>query len=158
MEGLEMTNNSWEICLICGKRKNAGEACPYCERKSLRMRLKAAEDHIGYQRDFLFAWGDKATSEQRAKHDNMLQCMRNYSEAGKKYKTCDESLIESLKDTLKAVKQRALEIVTEVESDERYIRPTATIFANAPLALIQVGLDARIGTAREVLDILNGSD
>lgn len=45
-------------------------------------------------------------------------------------------------------------IIAEIEADERYHYKPALVQVNAPLALIQVELGARIRLARRIRDIL----
>jgi hypothetical protein len=48
------------------------------------------------------------------------------------------------------------EIIQRIEADDRYQAPPALVAINAPLALIQVDLTAKIRTAREILRALGG--
>ena len=41
----------------------------------------------------------------------------------------------------------------ELKKDERNYYPRATVFANAPLALIQIGLSTKINTLESVLGL-----
>lgn len=45
------------------------------------------------------------------------------------------------------------DMLSKLKSDERNYYPTANVFSNAPLALIQLGLSTRINTLEEVLDL-----
>lgn len=45
---------------------------------------------------------------------------------------------------VKHVQRLISERLNEIKSDERLSYPTATVFENAPLALIQLGLESRI--------------
>lgn len=42
--------------------------------------------------------------------------------------------------------------LAEIDADERYHYPTATVFENAPLALIQMGMKAEAGALAWVLE------
>jgi hypothetical protein len=44
-------------------------------------------------------------------------------------------------------------ILEELKSDERNYYPIATVFANAPLSLIQYGLSSKINTLESILEI-----
>lgn len=48
-------------------------------------------------------------------------------------------------------KKKCLQIISEVEGDERHHYPDANVIVNAPLALIQVQLEQRKRTAKEIL-------
>lgn len=48
-------------------------------------------------------------------------------------------------------KEEIEKALKEVESDERLSYPKATVFENAPLALIQLGLETRVATLKWVL-------
>jgi hypothetical protein len=41
--------------------------------------------------------------------------------------------------------------IKEIQSDERISYPTANVFVNAPLALIQTGLESTLATLKLVL-------
>lgn len=43
--------------------------------------------------------------------------------------------------------------LSELKADERNYYPTATVFANAPLALIQMGLTAQIHLLEKMLNL-----
>lgn len=49
------------------------------------------------------------------------------------------------------------EMLKQVEADKRLSYPTATVFANAPLALIQTDLEARRSILRSILELQEGS-
>lgn len=43
--------------------------------------------------------------------------------------------------------------IEEILSDERLSYPTATVFANAPLALMQYGMEVELHTLQKVLGV-----
>lgn len=43
------------------------------------------------------------------------------------------------------------EKIAEIEADERFHYPSADVWANAPLALIQMGMSSRMQTLKEIL-------
>lgn len=52
--------------------------------------------------------------------------------------------------------QKVEKLLDEVKSDERLGYPTATVIENAPLALIQCGLENQVSALGHVLKILKG--
>lgn len=52
--------------------------------------------------------------------------------------------------------QELTKALNEIEADERLQYPLATVFENAPLALIQIGLKAKAQAYRFALDLPNG--
>lgn len=46
--------------------------------------------------------------------------------------------------------------LAELEADERLSYPVATVFENAPLALVQCGLENQVRTLKWVLKVLEG--
>lgn len=50
-------------------------------------------------------------------------------------------------------KEEIEKLLKEVESDERLSYPKATVFENAPLALIQLGLETQVATLKWVLGL-----
>ena len=44
--------------------------------------------------------------------------------------------------------------IDEIKSDERYNYPAANVFVNAPLALIQVEMNAKVSAYEEALSLL----
>lgn len=53
--------------------------------------------------------------------------------------------------TLKQLSAELVEMVNEIDNDERYHYPNATVVENAPLALVQLNLETRVAFAQEVL-------
>lgn len=51
------------------------------------------------------------------------------------------------------MEQKMLDMLTELKADERNYYPTATVFANAPLALIQLGLSTKINLLEYLLNL-----
>ena len=50
--------------------------------------------------------------------------------------------------------EREIEIrITEIKADERLAYPTATVFVNAPLALIQMSMSTELHTLERVLEL-----
>lgn len=58
-----------------------------------------------------------------------------------------DDLLSDIKKYVKAQKE-------ELEKDERYSYPSADVNINAPLALIQMGMEARMSVLKEVLKII----
>lgn len=46
-----------------------------------------------------------------------------------------------------------MDMLTELKADERNYYPIATVFVNAPLALIQLGLSTRINLLEDLLNL-----
>ncbi len=44
--------------------------------------------------------------------------------------------------------------IAEIESDERHHYPSANVFSNAPLALIQLDMSSRLNTLKQVEKII----
>ena len=59
--------------------------------------------------------------------------------------------IAELRDRLTRMEDRCREVIEAVETDERYHYTSAQVQTNAPLALVQVSLNNRIGVARYIL-------
>lgn len=59
---------------------------------------------------------------------------------------------ENLNDALSLV-IKAKEKLDELKKDERMYYPTATVFANAPLALIQCSIGAQINILENILGL-----
>ena len=59
---------------------------------------------------------------------------------------------------VKSIQNKLMDIIAEVEGDERHHYPPADVRINAPLALIQVDLAARKRTALEVMKVINGEE
>ena len=49
--------------------------------------------------------------------------------------------------------EKIREKLEELKSDERMYYPTANVFSNSPLALIQMGIGAEINALEEVLQL-----
>lgn len=50
------------------------------------------------------------------------------------------------------IKQKIKKRIAELEKDDRFTQPTASVQINAPLALIQVGIASKIDALQWVLD------
>lgn len=58
----------------------------------------------------------------------------------------------------KAFRKSIEDALAEIEEDERLRYPTATVDVNAPLALIQNGLEAQVRALKYVLTVLDVKD
>lgn len=61
---------------------------------------------------------------------------------------------ESATMTLRRIRKLLTEEIRSIDLDERFHYPTATIVENAPLALIQLGMETRIRLAKKLLAAL----
>lgn len=55
---------------------------------------------------------------------------------------------------IELLKQQIGKAIAEIENDDRLPPPVATVFENAPLALIQVGLEQQLRTLKWVKSLL----
>lgn len=59
---------------------------------------------------------------------------------------------------VKSIRNKLMDIIAEVDGDERHNYPPANVQINAPLALVQVALAERKRTALEIMRVINGED
>lgn len=69
-----------------------------------------------------------------------------------------EKISEELIRREKAFRKNVEEALAEIQDDERLGYPTATVVENAPLALIQCGLENQVRAIKYVLILLDKKD
>jgi hypothetical protein len=69
-----------------------------------------------------------------------------------------ELIIQELVSREQSFRKKVEDALEEIEQDERLGYPTATVDVNAPLALIQCGLNAQVRALKYVLMVLDVKD
>jgi hypothetical protein len=67
-----------------------------------------------------------------------------------------ESIVAELIDREQVFRKKVEDALKEIEEDERLGYPTATVVENAPLALVQCGLENQLRALRWVCSIMEG--